>query len=451
MDKTNRAKIVVSFALLITALAVVAMVVILVLETTGMIGNKTKIKNKITIDIQAPNVLEQGKSELIKISIANHYKTKKSLVARIAGQNITLNSVSETDPTVSQLTQNQIKSSFGEEWSAQQGLVWQPNSVNPNKTTSVQIVGTGVIDSDKSSAINIKVYELKETSKRCGFLWLKKCNVTVKESLLNQTQKNMSMESSARASDSLLLNKGYNLITLPIVSNDTYYASFWEQFTQPISWHLGAGTWLDTTQQANYQYLKPGKGIWLYHPDGGEIKLPKGTAVNSEGEYDIKLTQGWNQIGNPYKYRVKLDGEQIVVKRTGKESLTLSGATASGIITKILAYGSAQTAGSSVANAAYFDLVIGRFLPEGSGFFIYTTEDATMAWPGKKIFAPGELISSSEKSKIIAWINRNGLDVCGNEPTSNIENNPLWDSETGAVLDQFDCILLQHPDQPWNK
>lgn len=451
MDKTKKAKILVSLALLVTALAVVAMVTILTLESFGVIGKKTKITNKLTLDLQTPSMLEEGKAELIKINIANHYKSKKTLIVRIAGQNISLNSVSETDATISQLTQNQVKNSFGDAWSNQQGLIWRPSTLGTGKNVSTQIVGLPVIDNEKSSAISVKVFELRESSKRCGFLWHKKCNVNIGEVLLSQTQKSIPLESTARGSNTLLLAKGFNLVTLPVISNDAYYAGFWEQFTKPLAWHLGGGAWLDVTQKANYQYLKPSKAVWLYHPDGGAVQLPKGTPVGEEGEFDTRLSQGWNQIGNPYQSRIKLDGEQIVVKRQGKESLTLSGAMASGIITKILSYGSGQTTGDTVSEASYIDVVIGRFLPEGSGLFVYSSEDATLVWPGKKIFAPGELISSSEKTKIIAWINRNSLDVCGNEPTANIGNNPLWDSATGAVLDQFDCILLQHPDQPWNR
>lgn len=451
MDKTKKAKLLVSLALLVTALAVVAMVVILTLESFGVIGKKTKVKNKLTIDLQTATVLEQGKAELNKLTVTNGYKSSKTLLVRIAGQNISLSPVSESDTAIGQLTQNQVKSSFGDEWANQQGLTWRPNTLQPGKSASAQIVGLPVIDSDKAGAINVKVYELKETSRRCGFLWFKKCDIRISENLLNQTQKSIPLESKARNSNAMLLNKGFNLITLPVISNDAYYASFWEQFTQPLAWHLGGGVWLDVTQKANYQYLVPGKAIWLYHPDGGEVQLPKGSAVSSEGEYDTKLSQGWNQVGNPYQSRIKLDGEQIIVKRQGKETLTLSGAMASGVITKILSYGTGQSSGDTVSEASYIDVVPGRFIPESSGLFIYSSEEVTLAWPGRKIFAPGELISSSEKSKIIAWINRNNLDVCGNEPTSNIQNNPLWDSATGAVLDQFDCILLQHPDQPWNK
>lgn len=451
----KKEKLIASISILITGLAVVAIAILLVLDTLGIVGaDKLATEKSLVLTLDAPESAEQGASSGWQLSINNKTGEDKTVIVNVVGQGIDVTAVSENDSTLSVLPASTALEKFGENWGSNDGLVWQVGVIKKDKTATLDFIGTPTLATGDEALVKVVAYEQKQGGNRCGFLWLAKCNISITEDVLNEVEAGTVITATNQNRDAITLGKGYNLISLPVTMSNATISQFWGQFTNPIGWHLDATSqsWQNVTESGNYKYIKPCNGMWVYQPDGGEILIPDGTAVDPEADYSVTLGSGWNQIGNPYKYRIKLDGDKILVKRSGKETLTLSGALEQGIITKIIGMAGAQSSSSTTSSTdpSYIEIVVGRYLPIGSGLFMNTTEAATLVFPGESIFAPGELISSVEKAKIINWINSNGLDVCGNNPSSSLGENPLRDDQTGEILDQFDCVLIKHTDRPWN-
>lgn len=442
----------VAISLLVTALAVVMIVVVLVLDSFGVIGKRNNQSKTVSVGLVAPQALEQGASAKWQVTVNNNTRKKVTVIVKLIAQGVNLGPINENNPSTTVVSSEQVAENFGGDWGKNDELDWRPSQIAKGKSISLDFIGLPTLSSGETGKVKAIVYQLNEEGKRCKFLWLAKCNIHISENKLAETEASEVVTAVNQRRDAVTLGKGFNLVSLPVTINTATAGRFWSQFTTPLGWHLDSATqaWHNTTESQYYADLKPGNGMWLYHPDGGEILIPDGDAVNSDANFELKLSTGWNQIGNPYKYRIKLDGDRILVKRSGKDTITLGGVAEEGVVTKLLGVAGAES-GAAGSEPTYVELVMGRYLPIGSGFFINTTEAMTLVFPGKTIFAPGELISAVEKAKIISWINSNGLDVCGNEPSSDISSNPLRDDQTGEVLDQFDCVLIKHPDRPWNK
>ncbi|RLN88125.1 hypothetical protein BBJ28_00008096 [Nothophytophthora sp. Chile5] len=59
-------------------------------------------------------------------------------------------------------------------------------------------------------------------------------------------------------------------------------------------------------------------------------------------------------------------------------------------------------------------------------------------------------VSPDEKAAIETWIQANNLNQFGDEATMMyMGGTPLFDENTGVVLDRYAYILSRHPDQPW--
>jgi len=423
----------------------------LALESLGIIG-KNQTKKNLSVNIIPSQTVEQGASGKWQVSISNDTRKNKNTIVKIIAKGVNIAQVDENESSLSVYSSDEVQIDFGDTWSSTNGLIWRPGIIKKGGATSISFIGLPTAGSGDQATVKAIAYELKQEGNRCGFLWLRKCNINITETKINEQEVSATVGAVSQRRDAITLGKGYNLVTIPVILNDITAGRFWSQFTKPVGWHLDSSSqsWHNLAESQYYKDMKPGVGMWLYHPNGGEILIPDGDSPDPDSTYDLKLSVGWNQIGNPYKYRIKLDGDKILVKRSGKDTITLSGAIEEGTLSNLLGAATTQATTESVAQTSYIQLVMGRYLPIGSAFFINTKEAVTLAFPGKSIFAPGELISAVEKAKIISWINSNGLDVCGNEPSSDISSDPLRDNQTGEILDQFDCVLIKHPERPWN-
>lgn len=77
----------------------------------------------------------------------------------------------------------------------------------------------------------------------------------------------------------------------------------------PVKWrmyHYLNGSTLEYNK--GWSSIDPGKSYWLIHDvaDAGQILVGEGDAIqgNKASPYTINLVQGWNQIGNPYRFDV---------------------------------------------------------------------------------------------------------------------------------------------------
>ncbi|MBI2074242.1 MAG: hypothetical protein HYT83_00220 [Candidatus Levybacteria bacterium] len=92
------------------------------------------------------------------------------------------------------------------------------------------------------------------------------------------------------------------------------------------------------------------------------------------------------------------------------------------------------------------------------GGFLYNPKNKSTKTPITKPSPTGqpipakEKISSQEKQRIDAWIDKNDLNQYGDpKSTMYTGGTPLFDEATGKTIDRYDYILKKHPDRPWNK
>ena len=448
----KKERLLVAVAILLTSLAVVVVVALLLLDTFGVIGKNKKEELPFNLELLAPEKLEKGQSSIWRVVAKNSTDEDINLTMDVLGQGVITSKLNENDNSISQLNQQAIASTYGDTWAQVPGLTWQAGIVKKKENKTIDFLGLPNLMAGQEGTVKVIAYEQKQTSRHCGFLWVKKCDIAVsKIEIANVSEVAIIGNADSENRNVMTLYKGYNLVSVPMRLNSNLVARFFSQFLRPVAWHLDSATqtWVNLAESANYEKMAPGKGIWLYHPDGGDVLMPDGDPIGVEKSFELTLSSGWNQIGNPYQYRIKLDGDRVLVKSGADETITLAGAVEQGLISRILGVAGAKGS-DTTTDPGYIEIVVGRYIPAGAGLFVNTTEPLTLIFPGKTIFAPGELISVAEKARILNWINSERLDVCGNTQSSLLGSNPLYNSTTGETLDQFDCVLLNHQDRPWN-
>lgn len=91
--------------------------------------------------------------------------------------------------------------------------------------------------------------------------------------------------------------------------------------------------------------LNPGEGYWMFNRTGAVLgaNLAGASPVNTGGaNFEAKLKTGWNQIGNPFLYRLRWADVQVVSTDVGNANylvpLTIDAAAAKGLILSTLYY-----------------------------------------------------------------------------------------------------------------
>lgn len=84
------------------------------------------------------------------------------------------------------------------------------------------------------------------------------------------------------------------------------------------------------------QRLNPGEGYWLNLNTGQTLNLAGATPTQAGQTFEVKLQQGWNQIGNPFATRVGWSQVQVVSTDVGDPNylkpLSISDAAIAGLI-----------------------------------------------------------------------------------------------------------------------
>jgi hypothetical protein len=452
MIKRSRTRALVIAAMCLTASAVLAVSVFIFTDTYRyQTKGKAKPAPSLALSMTADQSAVQGAHTTLKIEVKNNFTRPINSVVKITAQGIDFTDSLSTVQGLATIDKEEIKK-LDPTLTDGTGVVWRPGEVKIGAKQTLVISAKASGSVGDKAVIKAAAYRVSTGGRRCGFLWLAKCGIEVEESILAKADASLLVTPANTDRHVLTLNKGYNLVTLPIVWSKEGLETFWGQFTKPEAWRLdgSTNTWLDLTQATHNAEIKPGNSFWLYHPDGGEVKLPAGETADISAKYNVKLVAGWNQVGNPYNQRIQLSGDQIIVQRNGQEDLSLAGALEAGLIKNILGVAGAVEKVGDNSSISYLPLVPGRYLPPYTGFFVETSEAMTMVFSGKLLLAPGELLTATEKAKILNWINKNALDICGNPASGSSGGNPLLDTDTGEVRDQFDCIMIKHPDRPWN-
>ena len=446
-----RAKLIVAIAFLITCITVIALVIAMIFGdgTWFKVGADVNTQAAISVEMTLPIALEQNQALEAELKVSNTGTASGKIIVRAVISPAALANNLGNNVTV--VPADDITRYFGEGFETGSAVLWQVGELAKGSSMSMPI--TFLTNADVGGVVKGKViaYTVATPTVRCGTLKLSRCQGTSTETIADQAEQSGIVVASA-GSELINLGKGYNLFTIPLTATDDSLNDFWSQFTTPLAYAINAasGQWDNISLQANYSSIKPGVGFWLYHADGGKVKAPTGRPVAYNTTYDMVLASGWNIVGNPYNKRIKLDGETILVKQDGKETVTLNEALTAGTIARIVGLEGASDP-ANPSSAVYIDFVPGRFIASYTGFMINAATNITLVFPGKSILAPGELLTQTEKAQIISWISANNLDVCGNVAATTNNQSPLFDSSTGQVLDQYDCVLLNHPDTPWVK
>jgi len=117
--------------------------------------------------------------------------------------------------------------------------------------------------------------------------------------------------------DSILVSsfplERYVMISVPAqLSNSSTQGVFVEQFGDPDPSVWRTFKWQNGAYQENAGSLTPGSAVWLISKDVGKVYAKNGYSTQLMTGYLINLTDGWNQIGNPYNFPININDNFIV-------------------------------------------------------------------------------------------------------------------------------------------
>ena len=130
------------------------------------------------------------------------------------------------------------------------------------------------------------------------------------------------------------------------------------------------------TPNAPADALRPGVGYWVNLPSA--ITLTRaGIPTNRTIDFNITLSAGWNQIGDPFPVSVRRSGLQI--NAGGSVTSFVQAATAAKPIVSDLIY--SYTPGVGGASGGYVSVSDGDSLQPGLGYWVYAYQDVTLIVP----------------------------------------------------------------------
>ncbi len=130
------------------------------------------------------------------------------------------------------------------------------------------------------------------------------------------------------------------------------------------------------TPNAPADALRPGVGYWIKLPTA--ITLTRaGVPTNRTVDFNITLSPGWNQIGDPFPVSIRRSGLQI--NAGGAVTSFLQAATAAPPIVSDLIYSYTPGVGNAAGN--YVSVSDGDSLQPGLGYWVYSYQAVTLIVP----------------------------------------------------------------------
>ena len=221
----------------------VVVLALLLLETFGVIGSGGKRGATFYLRANGPEKLEKGQSSIWRVVAENSTNNDVNVVVDILGKGVVTSKLNENDNSLNQLNQQEITGAHGETWAQVPGLVWQAGIIKKGEKKTLDFLALPTIMAGQEGAVKVVAYEKKQTSRRCGFLWVKKCDIAIRKAEIASVSEMAIIGSPSSENRNLMtLYKGYNLVSVPIRVNSNLVARFFGQFLRPVAWHLDSAT-----------------------------------------------------------------------------------------------------------------------------------------------------------------------------------------------------------------
>lgn len=337
------------------------------------------------------------------------------------------------------------------------GFYWYVGDLNAKQTKSQQIVGT-------ATGINIKIeakmFSAQIVKSPCGFLNLATCEEQASSQQIGYEATSITAEEVAKIS----LRSGYNFITLPYILTPVDAKNMLNSLKDRYAYYYDpqSAGYLNLYQDESVNYIKPGYGFWLYSSTDQEVELPSNKSeTNSNDNYTVNLSIGWNHLGNPFIKRIIVSADEILVSELSDDgtatgvTYSLKSAVDAGVISQPYVVKSKNFTDSSGVQSDLTKILEWKTLGYGStldpfvGFLIKSEKKVAITFPGKDIVAPGDALTDAEKSLISNWIEENGLNEYG-DPSGTVYSGGAPLDSNGNTVNRYDYILQKNPSRPWN-
>lgn len=344
------------------------------------------------------------------------------------------------------------------EGGASEGFYWYIGTLDSGQTKSQQIIATA---GGLKIRFEGKLIVDNNVEYACGFLNLSTCHTSGKQTQIGYEAIDLSVKENSKIN----LQAGYNFVSLPYLLSPVDTKNLLDLLKNKYARYFkpDSAEYLDLYQSNNIDYLKPGAGFWLYSDSPQEIELPENKSeTNSNDNYTINLSIGWNHIGNPFTKRITLSPDKILLTELLEDNTSsgtvysLKTAIDNGDLSQAYILKTQNFTDSSGNQSDLTKLFKWQALPLEStldpfvGVLIKSEKKYTMTFPGKSIIASGDLLTDEEKSKISTWITINGLNEYG-DASGTIYSGGVPLDKSGNAQNRYDYILSKNPDRPWNR
>lgn len=126
----------------------------------------------------------------------------------------------------------------------------------------------------------------------------------------------MNLSDIAEITSPVILKKGYNLISVPLIPVVNERESLFSLFVgSPVALYRWYAAYPGITDPMYYleNNVQPGSAYFIYSPADNVKFVVDGLKID-DAEYKVNLQNGWNMIGNPYTKTILLSG--VMVRNT---------------------------------------------------------------------------------------------------------------------------------------
>ena len=186
--------------------------------------------------------------------------------------------------------------------------------------------------------------------------------------------------------------------------------------------------WINGAYQENAGNLAIGSAVWLISKEGASINADNGYSTAFLSEKTINLSNGWNQVGNPYNFPFHLVDSQVHLSATVEQKLY------------------------QYSDGEYYESPLGRMEP-GSGYWIYSSGSGTikinpmfgMLNSSSKQLASKTTIGWKATIEVVAGSQKDGVTTFGLHPEASNDYDQQ-DFHEPPVIGEYITAYFNHPE-----